>query len=46
MKLTIFDTIMISGGRRGVQIEIMPDDLGTYCAATFADICRSTDASV
>ena len=42
----LFDTIMISGGRRGVQIEITPDDLGTYCAATFADICRATDASV
>lgn len=42
----LFETIMISGGRRGVQIEITPDDLGTYCAATFADICRATDASV
>lgn len=41
----LFDTVMISGGRRGAQIEITPDDLGTYCDATFASICRSRDAS-
>lgn len=41
----LFDTIMISGGRRGVQIELTPDDLGTYCGSTFADICRRDEAS-
>ena len=41
----LFDTIMISGGRRGVQIELTPDDPGTYCGSTFADICRRDEAS-
>lgn len=41
----LFDTIMISGGRRGLQLEITPDDLATYCDATFADICRGGEAN-
>lgn len=33
-----FDTIYISAGVRGLQFEISPADLASYCRAEFADI--------
>lgn len=33
-----FDTIFISGGRRGLQIEITPHDLGMHTKAVFKQI--------
>ena len=37
----LFDTMYISGGRRGLQLRLAPDDLIAYCDATLADICRA-----
>ena len=34
----LFDTIMVSGGRRGLQLEVAPGDLASFCEATLADI--------
>lgn len=34
----LFDTICVSAGRRGAQVEISPDDLATYLAASYADL--------
>lgn len=34
----LFDTIMVSGGRRGLQLEVAPADLIAFCHATVADI--------
>jgi Cys-tRNA(Pro)/Cys-tRNA(Cys) deacylase len=34
----LFDTIYVSGGRRGFQIGIAPQDLASYCKAIFADL--------
>ena len=34
----LFDTIMVSGGRRGTQIECDPSDLVAFCNAKMADI--------
>ena len=36
----LFDTIMVSGGRRGLQVEIAPHDLVGFCDAVMADICK------
>lgn len=34
----LWDSIFVSAGRRGCQIEIKPADLARYCKATFADL--------
>lgn len=36
----LFDTIMISGGRRGLQLELDPAALVAFCHATVAAICE------
>jgi Cys-tRNA(Pro)/Cys-tRNA(Cys) deacylase len=35
-----FDSIFVSGGRRGLEIELRPDDLAQLTAARFANLCR------
>ncbi len=34
-----FETVMVSGGRRGVQVELDPHDLVGYCDARCDQIC-------
>ena len=34
----LFDTICVSAGKRGMQMEISPEDLLTYISATYADL--------
>ena len=36
-----FDTIVVSGGRIGIQIELRPDDLKTAAHAEYADLIRT-----
>lgn len=36
----LFDTVFVSGGRRGHQVELSPLDLATYCHATFLDLVK------
>ncbi|MEI7549492.1 MAG: Cys-tRNA(Pro) deacylase [Actinomycetes bacterium] len=37
----LFDTIFVSGGKRGFDIEISPADLLRATNSTFVDLCRS-----
>jgi Cys-tRNA(Pro)/Cys-tRNA(Cys) deacylase len=36
----MFDTVLVSGGRRGLQVELPPADLVRLCRARTADIAR------
>ncbi|MCH3943525.1 MAG: Cys-tRNA(Pro) deacylase [Atopobiaceae bacterium] len=36
----LFERIGISGGRRGVQLILSPEELARHCGATFADVIR------
>lgn len=38
----LFDTIYISGGRRGLQLEVAPMGLVSFLGASLADITRGT----
>ncbi len=37
----LFDTIYISGGRRGYQVQVSPIELASYCGATFSDLLKN-----
>ena len=37
---TLFARIGVSGGRRGLQVLVDPEELARFCGATFADIAR------
>ena len=41
----LFDTIMISGGRRGIQLQIDPEALVGYLNAQMADICKKGETA-
>lgn len=37
----LFDTIYVSGGKRGFQIQLSPIELASYCGAIFADLLKN-----
>jgi len=39
-----YPTIYVSAGRRGLEIELSPEDLGKLVNGIFADICQQTTA--
>lgn len=36
----LFDRVFVSAGKRGLELELAPDDLARACTADFIDICR------
>ena len=36
----LFDKIHVSGGRRGLSLVLAPDDLASFCGASYADLVR------
>ncbi len=38
-----FETIMVSGGRRGLEIELSPADLLRLTGGQYADLCQSAE---
>lgn len=35
-----YPTVYVSAGRRGLEIELSPEDLGKLCKGSFAEICQ------
>jgi Cys-tRNA(Pro)/Cys-tRNA(Cys) deacylase len=42
---TLYPAVAVSGGRRGLQIELDPADLAAYTGAVVADVAREDSAS-
>lgn len=36
----LYDRVFVSAGKRGLELELSPDDLAQVCQASFVDICR------
>ena len=41
----LFDTVFVSGGRRGHQVELSPFDLADYVKATFVDLTKEPSST-
>lgn len=39
----IFETIFVSAGKRGVQMEVAPKELAAFCCASFAPLAAKPD---